>query len=67
LQEPAVLEAVAELQRLKQRLAQLEGLQQAFAPGRERPLQQLLLLQQQQQQQKQKQKQKQQKQKQKQH
>jgi hypothetical protein len=50
LQEPAVLEAVAELQRLKQRLAQLEGLQQAFAPGRERPLQTMLLQQQQQQQ-----------------
>jgi hypothetical protein len=48
LQDPAVLEAVAELQQLKQRLAHLEGLQQAFTPGRERPLQQLLLQQQQQ-------------------
>ncbi|WIA36019.1 hypothetical protein OEZ86_007382 [Tetradesmus obliquus] len=41
--DPAVLEAVAALQQLKQRLAHLEALQQAFTPGRERPLQQLLL------------------------
>jgi hypothetical protein len=51
------LEAVAQLQQLKQRLAQLEGLQQAFAPGRERPLQQMLLQHQQQQQQQQQQRQ----------
>jgi hypothetical protein len=39
------LEAVAALQQLKQQLAQLEGLQQAFGPGRQRQLQQLLQLQ----------------------
>ncbi|KAF6260141.1 hypothetical protein COO60DRAFT_1637815 [Scenedesmus sp. NREL 46B-D3] len=40
--DPAVTEAVAALQQLKQQLAHLEGLQQAFMPGRQRPLQQLL-------------------------
>ena len=42
MQDPAVVAAVAELQSLKQQLARLEGLQEAFANGRQRPLHALL-------------------------
>jgi hypothetical protein len=38
MQDPGVVAAVAELQSLKQQLAHLEGLQEAFASGRQRPL-----------------------------
>lgn len=41
-QDPAVVAAVAQLQALKEQLSRLEGLQQAFAHGRQSQLQPLL-------------------------